>query len=119
VKRVDPVVRVLVDDVRVFKDDRPAQLARTSDEALALLEQIGGHCIDELWLDHDLIGEDTVQPVVDHLVAAASQGRPLDIGRILIHSANIRAGHRITAELVAAGYPARRSFHTNLWRHQW
>lgn len=84
-----------------------------------MLQGIGLHRIDELWLDHDLIGDDAVQPVVDHLVAAAGRGRPLDIGRILVHTANVRAAHRITTQLVAAGYPARPSFQTTMWRHQW
>jgi hypothetical protein len=112
-------IRVLVDDVRVFKDGRPALVARTSAEAMAVLDRLGARHIDELWLDHDLVGEDTVQPLVDHLVALASAGTPADIGQVLVHSANVRAGHRITAELVAAGYPARRCFAANLWRHAW
>ena len=41
---------------RSFTDDRPAEVARTSAEGVALLAR-GGH-IDELWLDHDLGGDD-------------------------------------------------------------
>ncbi|PKW25715.1 cyclic-phosphate processing receiver domain-containing protein [Phycicoccus duodecadis] len=115
----DGVLRVLVDDVRVFKDGRPALVARTSDEVLTLLASLGGRTIDELWLDHDLIDDDTVQPVVDHLVSVAAAGTPAPVRQVLVHSANVRAGHRVTVELVAAGYRARRSFVAGMWRHAW
>ncbi|MGG5257526.1 cyclic-phosphate processing receiver domain-containing protein [Phycicoccus avicenniae] len=113
------VLRVLVDDVRVFRDGRPAHVVQTSSEALALLDTLGGRFIDELWLDHDLVGDDTVQPVIDRLTTLAAAGTPLPVGRILVHSANIREGHRITTELQAVGYPARRSFVAGMWRHAW
>lgn len=113
------VPRVLVDDVRVFRDGREALVAKTSAEALVLLGSLAGRHIDELWLDHDLVGDDTVQPLVDLLVARADAGSPVSVGTILVHSANVRAGHRITAELAAAGYPARRSFAAGMWRHEW
>ncbi len=71
--------------------------------------------IAELWLDYDLIAGDTVQPFVDHLVTLAKAGAPLDVGRIHVHSSNIRNGHRITTELVQAGYPAARSYVANMW----
>ena len=108
-------VTVLVDDARDFKDGRPARVARTSVQALALLAGLDGRSIDDLWLDYDLIGDDTAQPVVDHLVALAAAGSPLDVARIHIHSSNIRHGNRICAELHAAGYPARRSYAANMW----
>ena len=113
------VLRVLVDDVRAFKDGRAAVVLRTSAAALAYLQGLAGRWIDELWLDHDLIGEDTVQPLVDLLVAEATQGRPVRVGRIWVHSSNIREGHRVVQELEAAGYRVQRSYAANLWRHSW
>lgn len=111
---------VLVDDTRDFKDGRPTLTARTSAEAVALLQRLASSRIDELWLDYDLGSGDTAQPVVDHLVVAAAQGAPQQVGHILVHSSNIRHGHRITAELVAAGYPARRSYAAGLFvRARW
>jgi hypothetical protein len=111
---------VLVDDTRDFKDGRPALTARTSRQALALLQQLDGTRIDALWLDYDLGEDDTAQPVVEHLVALAAAGRPQPVTAIHVHSSNIRHGHRICAELVAAGYPARRSYAANMWvRHRW
>lgn len=110
---------VLVDDVRIFRDERPALVARTSSAALSLLASLDGQVIDELWLDHDLVGEDTVQPVVDHLVRQAREGLPTPVRRILVHSANVRAGHRITVELSAARYRTNRWFGADTWRHAW
>lgn len=106
---------VLLDDARDFKDGRPAHVVRTSDEALALLASLGGRPIDDLWLDYDLIGDDTAQPVVDHLVALSAAGASLKVARIHVHSSNIRHGHRICAELSRAGYPSRRSYAANMW----
>jgi hypothetical protein len=111
---------VLVDDTRDFKDGRPALTARTSGQALALLRSLGSTTIDALWLDYDLGDGDTAQPVVEHLVALAAAGRPQLVTSIHVHSSNIRHGHRICAELVAAGYPARRSYAANMWvRVRW
>jgi hypothetical protein len=113
-------VTVLVDDTRDFKDGRPALTARTSADALVLLEGLAGSPIDDLWLDYNLVGDDTVQPVVDRLVALAHAGTPLPVARILVHSSNIHHGHRITTELSAAGYPARRSYAAGMWvRARW
>lgn len=97
---------VLLDDARDFKDGRPAHVVRTSSDALALLVSLDGRPIDDLWLDYDLIGDDTSQPVVDQLVALAAAGAPLEVARFLVHSSNIRHGHRICAELSKAGYPS-------------
>jgi hypothetical protein len=113
------ILRVLVDDVRDFKDGRAAVVLRTSAAAVAYLQGSAGRWIDELWLDHDLIGEDTVQPLVDLLVAEAAQGRPVPVRRVWVHSSNIREGHRVVQELEAAGYPVQRNYAANLWRHSW
>ena len=113
------ILRVLVDDVRDFKDGRAAVVLRTSAAAVAYLQGLAGRWIDELWLDHDLIGEDTVQPLVDLLVTEAMQGRPVPVRRVWVHSSNIREGHRVVQELEAAGYPVQRNYAANLWRHSW
>lgn len=111
---------VLVDDTRDFKDGRPTLTAKTSADALTVLEALGAARVDDLWLDYNLVGDDTVQPVVDRLIALADAGTPLAVARIHVHSSNIRHGYRICAELAAAGYPARRSYAANLWvRARW
>ena len=71
---------VLVDDLRDFTDGRVATVARTSAEGVALLTSLRESRIDELWLDHDLGGDDTIWPVVEVLERAAFEGTPLDVG---------------------------------------
>jgi hypothetical protein len=101
---------VLIDDSRGFRDERPALVARSSQEALSLLEALKGRWIDHLWLDHDLGGDDTVRPVVDLMVQLASTGSPLNVGQIHIHTANVGAGHQMGVDLRAAGYAVVRSY---------
>lgn len=110
---------VLVDDVRSFKDRRDCVVLRSSADAVAYLAALGGGPIDELWLDHDLTGDDTVQPLVDLLLDRARAGEPFTIANIQVHSSNIREGHRVVQELAAAGYRVQRSYAANLWTHSW
>ena len=85
----EPEVRVvLIDDLRSFVDGRRADVARTSEAGVRLLERYRHHHLNELWLDHDLGEQDTIWPVVELLERAAFDGRPFDIGVIHIHSAN-------------------------------
>ncbi|MEP7192241.1 MAG: cyclic-phosphate processing receiver domain-containing protein [Actinomycetota bacterium] len=111
----DYPLTVLVDDVRDFKDQRPALVARSSSEALRLLDELDGKRIDDLWLDHDLIGDDTIAPVVDLLVYRAKTGSPLNVGQIHVHTANIGAGLKMDLVLRAAGYPVVRSYAISIW----
>jgi hypothetical protein len=111
----DLPLTLLVDDVRGFKDERPAFVARTSQEALKLLEGLRGQQIGHLWLDHDLVGSDTIRPVVDLLVRLAKQGSPLEVGQIHIHTANVGASHWMGVELRAAGYSVVRSYALAIW----
>ena len=106
---------ILVDDARGFRDERPALVARSSQEALRLLDELGSRRIDHLWLDHDLVGEDTIGPVVDLMIQLAMAGSPLDVGRVHIHTANVGAGHWMAVELRAAGYAVARSYSLGMW----
>ena len=106
---------VLVDDVRGFKDERPALIARSSQEALALLDELGRMRIDHLWLDHDLVGDDTIRPVVDWMVQLANTGSPLNVGQIHVHSSNVTAGLRMGVDLGEAGYNVTRSYSLGMW----
>ncbi|WP_309232287.1 cyclic-phosphate processing receiver domain-containing protein [Micromonospora tarensis] len=58
---------VLVDDLRSFVDGRSAEVARTSTAGVGLLDRYRDRRLDELWLDHDLGGDDTNWPVVEVL----------------------------------------------------
>ena len=109
---------VLVDDVRGFKDERPALVARSSREALTLLEGLGDRRIDHLWLDHDLGGEDTIRPVIDLLVQLARKGSPLNVELVHIHSANVGGGHWMRLELEEAGYAVVPSYSLGMWTRE-
>jgi len=110
-----PPLTVLVDDVRDFRDGRPARVARSSQDALRLLKELGDTRIDHLWLDHDLVGDDTIRPVVEHLVQRVRAGSPLDVGQIHIHSSNVGGGHWMGAQLREAGYPVIFSYALAIW----
>lgn len=97
-------VRIVVDDERCFLDGRPARYARTSTAALALLADLAGARIGELWLDHDLGGDDTIDPVVDELARAAFDGHPYDIDTVYVHTANASGAPRITRTLERWAY---------------
>jgi hypothetical protein len=98
---------VLVDDLRSFTDGTVAEIARTSAAGVQLLTTLGAGRIDELWLDHDLGGDDTIWPVVAVLEEAAFTGNPLTIGVVHIHSANPPGAARISQALTRWGYTVR------------
>lgn len=67
-----------------------AKVARTNAAGVELLARYRDGCLDELWLDHDLGGDDTIWPVVEILEQAAFEKRPSEIGVINAHSAPTR-----------------------------
>ncbi|SCF05784.1 hypothetical protein GA0070612_3406 [Micromonospora chokoriensis] len=71
----------MVDDLRSFLDGRSAAVARTSAAGVDLIDRYRGRRLDELWLDHDLGGDDTIWPVVEVLERAAFDERPFDVRR--------------------------------------
>jgi hypothetical protein len=85
---MSPMAVILIDDLRSFLDGRSAEVARTSRAGVLLLGQYRDRRLEELWLDHDLGEDDTIWPVVEVLERAAFDGRPFDIGVIIVHSAN-------------------------------
>ena len=109
---------VLIDDVRGFRDGRPALVARSSQEALTLLGNLEGKRIDHLWLDHDLGGEDTIRSVVDLMIQQANAGAPLNVGQVHIHTANVGAGRWMLLELQGAGYFVARSYSLGMWTRE-
>jgi hypothetical protein len=98
---------VLVDDLRSFVDGRPAEVARTSSAGVELLDHHRSHRLDELWLDHDLGDDDTIWPVVEVLERAAFEGRPFDVGVVIIHSANPAGAAKMAQALRRWNYPVR------------
>ncbi|MBQ1157969.1 hypothetical protein KBZ21_07340 [Streptomyces sp. A73] len=96
-----------IDDLRQLP--RATRVARTSCEGIQLLQEHRDSFIDELWLDHDLGGVDTIMPVVTLLEEAAFSGRPFHIGTIFIHSANPVGAETIVRALTHWSYQVRRA----------
>lgn len=109
---------VLVDDLRSFADGTPAVVARTSAEAVHLLDhQLALTTIDELWLDHDLGGEDSIWPVIERLEERAFTGRRLEVGRVYVHSGNPVGAQRMVVALRRLGYPVSPAFGVSRLRY--
>lgn len=97
----------LIDDLRSFVDSRRAEVARTSAAGVELLTRHRDGRLDELWLDHDLGGDDTIWPVIEVLEQAAFDDRPFNIGVVVVHSANPGGAARIALVLRRWGYRVR------------
>ncbi|MFI6055087.1 cyclic-phosphate processing receiver domain-containing protein [Streptomyces violascens] len=100
------LVILAIDDLRPLP--RATRIARTSGEGVQLLREHRDAFIDELWLDHDL-GDDSIMPVVTLLEEAAFNGRPFDIGAILVHSANPIGAQTVVRSLTYWNYHVRRA----------
>lgn len=85
----------MVDDRRVMPF--PARYARTSVRAIELLDHITK--LEQLWLDHDLGGDDTTMVVADWMAKQAFCGCPLDVDLIYVHSANGPGAQRLMLTL--------------------
>lgn len=95
---------LLVDDLRTFADGRECRIARTSKAAVRIIRD-ATEPIEELWLDHDLGGMDTVMPVVEYLEGRHfAGGDPLEIGTIWIHTGNPVGQRRMELALQRMGY---------------
>lgn len=101
---------VLIDDVRRFHDERPCLVARSSAAGVELLNLLRGHRIEHLWLDHDLVGDDTIWPVMRVLEDAHLAGQPFDIGMAHVHASRTGPAHRMGISLRRAGYATDRHF---------
>ena len=105
------MVRVLVDDVRRFVDDRECIVYRTSADALAGLRALAANTVvDELWLDHDLGGNDTVRPVLALLDELDHAGPRLAVTRAYIITSNPSGGNVIRLALTRLGYDFERLY---------
>jgi hypothetical protein len=96
-----------VDDLRPLP--WVTRIARTSREGIQLLQEHRDRFIDELWLDHDLGGDDTIMPVVALLEEAAFNGRPFNIGTVFVHSANPAGAETMARSLARWNYHVRRA----------
>ncbi|NGO75044.1 hypothetical protein G6045_05010 [Streptomyces sp. YC504] len=96
-----------MDDLRPLP--HATRIARTSREGVELLREHRDTYIDELWLDHDLGGEDSIMPVVTLLEEAAFSGRPFRIGTVFVHSANPIGAETVVRSLTRWNYRVRRT----------
>ncbi|MFE0458920.1 cyclic-phosphate processing receiver domain-containing protein [Kitasatospora sp. NPDC058965] len=96
-----------IDDLRPLP--RATRIARTSRDGIELLHEHRDGYIDELWLDHDLGGDDTIMPVVTVLEEAAFHGRPFRIGTVYVHSANPIGAENVVRSLSHWSYRVRRA----------
>jgi hypothetical protein len=103
---VTPVI-LGIDDLRPLP--RATRIARTSREGIQLLQEHRDGFIDELWLDHDLGGDDSIMPVVTVLEEAAFNGHPFQIGVIFVHSANPSGAETVVRVLKRWNYLVRRA----------
>ena len=102
-------VRILIDDVRTFKDHRECKTARTPETGIKALLAHQEQIIDELWLDYNLSmrargADPTIMPVIDHLVQVAHDGNPYNITTIFVHTDNPVAGQKMEKALIESGY---------------
>jgi hypothetical protein len=102
----EPVI-LGIDDLRSLP--RATRIARTSHDGILLLEEHRDRAIDELWLDHDLGGDDSIMPVVTLLEEAAFNGRPFQIAMIFVHSANPSGAETVVRVLKRWNYQVRRA----------
>ncbi|MFQ3560528.1 hypothetical protein QZN11_27605 [Streptomyces gramineus] len=96
-----------IDDVRPLP--RATRIARTSDEGIQLLQEHRDSYIDELWLDHDLGGDDSILPVITLMEEAAFNGQPFRIGTVFVHSANPIGAETVVRSLTRWNYRVRRA----------
>ncbi|MFE0187036.1 cyclic-phosphate processing receiver domain-containing protein [Streptomyces sp. NPDC058989] len=96
-----------IDDLRPLP--RATRIARTSREGVRLLQEHRDAFIDELWLDHDLGGDDSIMPVVTLMEEAAFSGRPFHIGMVFVHSANPIGAETVVRSLTRWNYRVRRA----------
>jgi hypothetical protein len=111
---------VLIDDARSFRDGRNCLAASTSASGVALLRALraSGRTIEELWLDHDLIGEDRIWPVVRLLEDEAVEGRVWNIRTINIHASSSARAHEMAVSLRRAGYHVERVADLTVFTHR-
>ena len=101
---------LLIDDLRVFRQEPEAELhiARNSAEALAIIRANPDTHWDEIWFDHDLgmvkDKEDTTLPIADYLAERAYFDNPVSVGTIFIHTSNPVGARVLTTTLQRYGY---------------
>lgn len=110
---------LIVDDLRSLRDNVAIDfaergieviVARSSREALRILQDNPNGAFEALYLDHDLgivDGQiDTVMPVVDWLSFLAFSKKPLRVATVYVHTSNPIGGMQMVRTLQRYGYNA-------------
>ena len=103
---------LLIDDLRNFKDGRITLIARTSKDALTILQHgVEVQEYTEIWLDHDLGlnpdgTPDTIMPVVDFLCEQAFNDMPVKVDTVYVHTSNPVGAKQMMLSLERYGYNA-------------
>lgn len=98
--------RVLIDDLRHFDNPMPGDIIlRTSTDALEWLRS-NTEPVSELWLDHDLGGDDTIGVVIDELsFQAFTNSLATELyGLIIVHTSNPAGAAMMLTALNRWGY---------------
>lgn len=100
---------LLVDDERSFTDCRETAVARTSGEAITILET---HDFDEVWLDFVLAGMDDTMAVAFYIQKRYREGNPVQVGEFIVHSSATGAYQLLESILSPLGYRIRPEWET-------
>lgn len=90
---------LVIEDIRTFRF--PAVYARTMNDAWRLLHSRRWR---EIWFDHDMsmtVNENNTYAIAVHMEQIAFEGTPLDVDRVVVHTANPAGGQRLMAALRA------------------
>jgi hypothetical protein len=105
------LTRLVIDDLRTHQAG--GLHLRSSASALEWFQQNPHQRIPELWLDHDLGGDDTIRPVVHYLEERCYNGDPAQIDCIYVHTANdVGARWIMSSRLLTEHYRMLRSYIT-------
>jgi CheY-like chemotaxis protein len=93
---------LLIDDERTFSDNRVSMIAKDVDEALKILSlEIS---FDEIWLDFNLLGMDSIIPVLRYLKQQYNEGKQIPVGKFFIHASGDYVIGDMFRMLQEAGY---------------
>jgi hypothetical protein len=105
------MIRALIlDDIRSpldpeFLAAREVHLFRTAEEAMeTLIYRDLKSPFNEIWLDYDLGGYNTADPVVDWLCEQAFIGHPYPVNKIMLHTDNPVGRDKMKLVLERYGY---------------
>ena len=101
---------MVIDDIRnplpdhdMFSGDNDVLIARTSIEALSMLEDNRKHGLSALFLDHDLGADDTTRCIASMLEERAFFSNPYPVDTIYIHTSN-SVGRKWIADALSRFY---------------